>query len=285
MKRQGNLNGNSYTKIISVTSGKGGVGKTNIVCNLAYCFASMGKRVIIMDADLSLGNVSVLMGMIPKYNISQVIYGDKQLSDIIMTDQNGIMILPASSGIPELSNLTEPQKINLMSRFDEFAGSLEAGGQPIDVLLVDTGAGISSNVLYFNLAASEIYVIVTPEPTSITDAYALIKVLSTKYSEKYFSIIVNNVKNEKEAKDVYKHLSLVSDKFLKVNLNYLGHIISDDNLSRSVIMQRPVSNIFPDSKSSQCFKKLAYNILSQKDNKISNGNIQFFLNKLLTSLS
>ncbi len=282
MRKQENKN--SYTKIISVTSGKGGVGKTNIVCNLAYCFASMGKRVIIMDADLSLGNVSVLMGMIPKYNISQVIYGDKQLSDIIMTDPNGIMILPASSGISELSNLTEPQKINLMSRFDEFAGDLDAGGQPIDVLLVDTGAGISSNVLYFNLAASEIYAVVTPEPTSITDAYALIKVLSTKYGEKYFSIIVNNVKSEKEAKEVYRHLSLVSDKFLKVNLNYLGHIAYDDNLSRSVIMQRPVSNIFPDSKASLCFKKLAYNILSQKDNKISNGNIQFFLNRLLTSL-
>ncbi len=281
MKRQ--KNENSYTKIISVTSGKGGVGKTNIVCNLAYCFASMGKRVIIMDADLSLGNVSVIMGMIPKYNISQVIYGDKHLRDIIMTDSNGIMVLPASSGISELSNLSEPQKLTLMSRFDEFAGDLDAGGSPIDVLLIDTGAGISSNVLYFNLAASEIYVVVTPEPTSITDAYALIKVLSTKYSEKYFSIIVNNVRSEREAKEVYKHLSLVSDKFLRVNLNYLGHILSDDNISRSVIMQRPASNIFPDSKASVCFKKLAYNILSQKDNKTSNGNIQFFLNRLLMS--
>ncbi len=281
MKRQ--RNENSYTKIISVTSGKGGVGKTNIVCNLAYCFASMGKRVIIMDADLSLGNVSVIMGMIPKYNISQVIYGDKQLGDIIMTDSNGIMVLPASSGISELSNLSEPQKITLMSRFDEFAGDLDVSGRPIDVLLIDTGAGISSNVLYFNLAASEIYVVVTPEPTSITDAYALIKVLSTKYSEKYFSIIVNNVRSEREAKEVYKHLSLVSDKFLKVNLNYLGHILSDENVSRSVIMQRPASSIFPDSKASLCFKKLAYNILSQKDNKISNGNIQFFLNRLLMS--
>jgi flagellar biosynthesis protein FlhG len=276
-------NGNSYTKIISVTSGKGGVGKTNIVCNLAYCFAAMGKKVIIMDADLSLGNVSVIMGMIPKYNISQVIYGDKHLSDIIMTDSNGIMVLPASSGISELSNLSEPQKLTLMSRFDEFAGDLDGSGRPIDILLIDTGAGISSNVLYFNLAASEIYVVVTPEPTSITDAYALIKVLSTKYSEKYFSIIVNNVRSEREAKEVYKHLSLVSDKFLKVNLNYLGHILNDDNISRSVIMQRPASSVFPDSKASECFKKLAYNILSKKDGKISNGNIQFFLNRLLMS--
>ncbi len=281
MKRQ--KNENVYTKIISVTSGKGGVGKTNIVCNLAYCFASMGKKVIIMDADLSLGNVSVIMGMIPKYNISQVIYGDKQLRDIIMTDSNGIMVLPASSGISELSNLSESQKITLMSRFDEFAGDMDGSGRPADILLIDTGAGISSNVLYFNLAASEIYVVVTPEPTSITDAYALIKVLSTKYSEKYFSILINNVRSEKEAKEVYKHLSLVSDKFLKVNLNYIGHVLNDDNISRSVIMQKPASSIFPDSKSSECFKKMAYNILSQKDSKISNGNIQFFLNKLLMS--
>ncbi len=272
---------NSYTKIISITSGKGGVGKTNIVCNLAYCFASMGKKVMIMDADLSLGNVSVILGIIPKYNISQVIYGDKQLKDIIIAGSNGVLVLPASSGIPELSNLSEPQKIALMSRFDEFAGDMESSGEPIDILLIDTGAGISSNVLYFNLAASEIYVVVTPEPTSITDAYALIKVLSLKYGEKYFRIIVNNVKSEREAKEVYKHLSLVSDKFLNVTLNYLGHVLNDENIPRSVIMQKPALSLFPDSKSSECIKKLAYNILSQKDNKISNGNIQFFLNKLL----
>jgi len=264
-----------------VTSGKGGVGKTNIVCNLAYCFASMGKKVMIMDADLSLGNVSVVLGIVPKYNISQVIYGDKQLKDIIISDSNDIMVLPASSGVPELSNLSESQKIALMSRFDEFAGDIEAFGEPIDILLIDTGAGISSNVLYFNLAASEIYVVVTPEPTSITDAYALIKVLSVKYGEKYFSIIVNNVKTSKEAKDVYRHLSLVSDKFLKVSLNYLGYVLNDDNMPRSVVMQKPVLSLFPNSKASECIKKLAYSILSQKDNKISNGNIQFFLNKLL----
>lgn len=273
--------GNNYTKIISVTSGKGGVGKTNIVCNLAYCFASMGKRVMIMDADLSLGNVSVVLGVIPKYNISQVVYGDKEIKDIIMTDANGIMILPASSGISELSNLSESQKISLMSRFEEFGADIDGSGDPLDILLIDTGAGISSNVLYFNLAASEIFVVATPEPTSITDAYALIKVLSTKYGERYFSVLINNVKSEKEAKEVYKHLSLVSDKFLNVNLKYIGFILNDENISRSVIMQKPILNLFPDSKASECIKRLAYGIISQKDNKTSNGNIQFFLNKLL----
>ncbi|RZD16203.1 MAG: flagellar synthesis regulator FleN [Candidatus Acididesulfobacter guangdongensis] len=263
----------NQTKIISITSGKGGVGKTNIVCNLAYCFASMGKKVMIMDADLSLGNVSVVLGLAPKYNISNVLYGDKQLKDIIISDKNGILVLPASSGIPELSNLTETQKMTLMSRFGDFLSD-------IDILLIDTGAGISSNVIYFNLAAGEIMVIVTPEPTSITDAYALIKVMSTKHGQKNFSIILNMAKNEKEAKGIYKHLGIVADKFLKVSLSYGGFILYDENVSKSVIMQKTAMELYPESKSAACFKKLAYDIISQDENEYSSGNLQFFFNNL-----
>ena len=263
----------NQTKIISITSGKGGVGKTNIVCNLAYCFASMGKKVMIMDADLSLGNVSVVLGLAPKYNISNVLYGDKQLKDIIISDKNGILVLPASSGIPELSNLTETQKMTLMSRFGDFLSD-------IDILLIDTGAGISSNVIYFNLAAGEIMVIVTPEPTSITDAYALIKVMSTKHGQKNFSIILNMAKNEKEAKGIYKHLGIVADKFLKVSLSYAGFILYDENVSKSVIMQKTAMELYPESKSAACFKKLAYDIISQDENEYSSGNLQFFFNNL-----
>ncbi len=263
----------NQTKIISITSGKGGVGKTNIVCNLAYCFASMGKKVMIMDADLSLGNVSVVLGLAPKYNISNVLYGDKQLKDIIISDKNGILVLPASSGIPELSNLTETQKMTLMSRFGDFLSD-------IDILLIDTGAGISSNVIYFNLAAGEIMVIVTPEPTSITDAYALIKVMSTKHGQKNFSIILNMAKNEKEAKGIYKHLGIVADKFLKVSLSYAGFILYDENVSKSVIMQKTAMELYPESKSAACFKKLAYDIISQDEDGYSSGNLQFFFNNL-----
>ncbi len=263
----------NQTKIISITSGKGGVGKTNIVCNLAYCFASMGKKVMIMDADLSLGNVSVVLGLAPKYNISNVLYGDKQLKDIIISDKNGILVLPASSGIPELSNLTETQKMTLMSRFGDFLSD-------IDILLIDTGAGISSNVIYFNLSAGEIMVIVTPEPTSITDAYALIKVMSTKHGQKNFSIILNMAKNEKEAKGIYKHLGIVADKFLKVSLSYGGFILYDENVSKSVIMQKTAMELYPESKSAACFKKLAYDIISQDDDGYSSGNLQFFFNNL-----
>ncbi|MHB1680735.1 MAG: MinD/ParA family protein [bacterium] len=263
----------NQTKIISVTSGKGGVGKTNLVCNLAYCFASMGKKAMIMDADLSLGNVSVVLGLAPKYNISNVLYGDKQLKDIIISDKNGILVLPASSGIPELSNLTEMQKMTLMPRFGDFLSD-------IDILLIDTGAGISSNVIYFNLAAGEIMVVVTPEPTSITDAYALIKVMSTKHGQKNFSIILNMAKNEKEAKSIYKHLSIVADKFLKVSLSYAGFILYDDNISKSVIMQKTAMELYPESKSAGCFKKLAYDIISKNENDYSDGNLQFFFNNL-----
>ena len=270
MKNRKRLN---QTKIISVTSGKGGVGKTNLVCNLAYCFASMGKKVMIMDADLSLGNVSVVLGLAPKYNISNVLYGDKQLKDIIISDKNGILVLPASSGIPELSNLTEMQKMTLMPRFGDLLSD-------IDMLLIDTGAGISSNVIYFNLAAGEIMVVITPEPTSITDAYALIKVMSTKHGQKNFSIILNVAKNEKEAKSIYKHLSIVADKFLKVSLSYAGFILYDDNISKSVIMQKTAMELDPGSKSAACFKKLAYDIISKNENDYSDGNLQFFFNNL-----
>ena len=270
MKNRKRLN---QTKIISVTSGKGGVGKTNLVCNLAYCFASMGKKVMIMDADLSLGNVSVVLGLAPKYNISNVLYGDKQLKDIIISDKNGILVLPASSGIPELSNLTEMQKMTLMPRFGDFLSD-------IDILLIDTGAGISSNVIYFNLAAGEIMVVVTPEPTSITDAYALIKVMSTKHGQKNFSIILNMAKNEKEAKSIYKHLSIVADKFLKVSLSYAGFILYDDNISKSVIMQKTAMELYSESKSAACFKKLAYDIISKNENDYSDGNLQFFFNNI-----
>jgi flagellar biosynthesis protein FlhG len=270
MKNRKRLN---QTKIISVTSGKGGVGKTNLVCNLAYCFASMGKKVMIMDADLSLGNVSVVLGLAPKYNISNVLYGDKQLKDIIISDKNGILVLPASSGIPELSNLTEMQKMTLMPRFGDLLSD-------IDLLLIDTGAGISSNVIYFNLAAGEIMVVITPEPTSITDAYALIKVMSTKHGQKNFSIILNMAKNEKEAKSIYKHLSIVADKFLKVSLSYAGFILYDDNISKSVIMQKTAMELYPESKSAVCFKKLAYDIISKNENDYSDGNLQFFFNNL-----
>ena len=159
-------------RVISVTSGKGGVGKTNVVTNLAMALASAGQKVLVWDADLGLANIDVLLGLKPEFNIQHLLNGEKSLREILVEGPGGFKIMPASSGIQELSHLGEGQKVRLLSELDEYDDDL-------DYLLIDTGAGISSNVMYFNMAAQERIVVVTPEPTSITDAYALIKVMST----------------------------------------------------------------------------------------------------------
>ncbi|MDH3880931.1 MAG: MinD/ParA family protein, partial [Desulfobacteraceae bacterium] len=204
--------------VFTVTSGKGGVGKTNIVGNLAITYQRMNKRVLIFDADLGLANIDIIFGINPKYTIEEVIKGKKELSQIIAEGPEGVSIIPASSGVQELSHLTEGHKINLLNEFDLL-------NNMYDVLLIDTGAGISSNVIYFNLAAQERIVVVTPEPTSITDAYALIKVMFMQHGTKEFIVLMNMVKNEKEAVSVYKHLSRVIEKFMgSISLDYAGYI-------------------------------------------------------------
>ena len=171
---------------MSFTSGKGGVGKTHIVVNLAYALQRLGARVMVLDADLGLANVDVLLGLAPRFNIQHVLAGQKTLADVLVAGPAGMMILPASSGVQDLVQLTEGQRLQLLAELD----ALET---QVDFLLVDTGAGISANVMYFNMAAQEIVVVVTPEPTSMTDAYALMKVLSTKYAEKNFKVMLNAV--------------------------------------------------------------------------------------------
>ena len=196
-------------QVITVTSGKGGVGKTNIVGNLAIALKRLGKRVLILDADLGLANIDIIFGLTPKYNINHVINGERDIADILIKGPEDIYIIPAGSGIQELSQLTEGQKLNLLSEFD-------AIDDWFDIFLIDTGAGISSNVIYFNIAAAERIVLVTPEPTSITDAYALIKVLYTKHGTNTFKILVNMTKGAEEAESVYKNLSSSVDRFLGI---------------------------------------------------------------------
>ncbi|MGQ9846486.1 MAG: AAA family ATPase, partial [Bacteroidales bacterium] len=177
---------NRFPRVISVTSGKGGVGKTNIVANLAYAFIQLGKSVLVIDGDLGLSNIDVLLGLSPRFTIRHFFNGEKTLSEILIKGPGGMTILPASSGVSELVHLDERQKLILLNEIDLFC-------EDIDFILIDTGAGISSNVLYFNLMAQESIVIATAEPTSITDAYALIKVLSKQYDKKSFQLLVNLV--------------------------------------------------------------------------------------------
>lgn len=237
-------------KIFAVSSGKGGVGKTNIVANLGFSLSELGKKILIVDTDLGLGNLDVLLGMTPKYNMSHVISEEKAILDIVVDGPGNMKILPASSGIQELTNLTN-QQMDLITQQMMTIASL------FDAVLIDTAAGISSNVLYFNTRAQEVLVVVTPDLTAITDAYALMKVLSLKYDLSSFKLLVNQVRHSQEGQEIFNHLSLITKKFLNVSITYMGHILKDDLITEGIRCQKMVRDLYPDSPSSKCFKVLA----------------------------
>lgn len=245
------------TKIITITSGKGGVGKTNIVANLGYTLCRYGKKVLILDADLGLGNLDVLLGLTPQYNLSDVIHGDKHLADIIVEGPGRLKILPAASGIQELTDLTADERYNIFSQLGDLI-------KDFDIVLIDTAAGISSNVLFFNINADEIMVVVTPEPTSITDAYALMKVLSVKYGSDHFKLVVNAAASQHEADDVFRQLSLVADRFLNIRIEYYGQVGLDEKLKKGVRQQKVVSEMAPLSKASRDFSILSRKIVNDQ---------------------
>ncbi len=242
--------GSRHPKVVAITSGKGGVGKTNIVANLGFTLRRFGKKVLIFDADLGLGNLDVLLGLAPQYNLSHVIRGEKQLHEVVVTGPGGMKILPAASGIQDLTALTQQERFLVFSQLDEFA-------RDFDIMLIDTAAGISSNVLFFNINSDEILVVATPEPTSITDAYAMMKVLSVKYSTDHFKLVVNAAANVQEADDVYRQLNLVADRFLNISMEYYGCILLDENVRKGVRQQKAVTEMAPLTKASRNFIDLA----------------------------
>ncbi|MBT8338841.1 MAG: MinD/ParA family protein [Desulfatitalea sp.] len=253
-----------FPKIISITSGKGGVGKTNIVANLGYTFRRFGKKVLIFDADLGLGNLDVLLGLTPRFNLSHVIRGEKQIADVVVDGPGGMKILPAASGIQDLTALTQQERYLVFSQ-------LEAYIHDFDIMLIDTAAGISSNVLYFNINSDEILVVATPEPTSITDAYAMMKVLSVKYGTDHFKLVVNSAATPQEAEDVFRQLNLVTDRFLDISMEYYGYILLDENIKKGVRQQKAVTQMAPMAKASQNFGALARKITSSSVPARRNG--------------
>ena len=256
-------------RVISITSGKGGVGKTNIVANLAYNLSTAGKRVLVIDGDVGLANIDVLLGLVPQYTLQHVFSGEKSVKEIIVEGPGGMKILPATSGVEELAQLGEEQKLQFLSDLDSL-------NNEVDVVLVDTAAGISSNVIYFTIASQEIVVVATPEPTSITDAYALMKVLSNKYHEKNFKLLPNMVNSEQEARDVYRNISRVAEKFLNISIEYYGYVLRDPNILKSVREQKAVSELFPESEASKNFAALSKRLCSAPVSNQPKSSIQFF---------
>jgi flagellar biosynthesis protein FlhG len=273
----GGLEGGSlkWPKVISISSGKGGVGKTNVTANLGLAFAQLGRQVLILDADLGLANIDVLLGITSRYSIEHLFSREKRFSEILVKGPGGMSIMPASSGVLELVDLNETQKIMLLDELDHL-------GMSVDVLLIDTGAGISSNVLYFNMAAAESIIIATPEPTSITDAYALIKILATKFQKKNFMILVNLAASSREAKEVFKKIHVAVDRFLgSLSLDYLGFIPLDENIPKAVRLQKAILEFYPRSLFSKRIMELAKIISERPVQRSENGNVQFFWKKLL----
>ena len=261
--------------VISVTSGKGGVGKTNLSVNLAAALAADNKRVLLLDADLGLANVDVLLGMTPPFNLFHLFHEDVALSSILMDTPYGFKILPAASGVGEMLALSPGQKISLLEAMDEFEDQL-------DYLIVDTGAGIHDNVLYFNLAAQERLVVLTPEPTSLTDAYALIKVLKTNHGVERFKVCVNMTPDLKTAKEMFVRLHQACDHFLSgVSLELVGVIPRDTGVRKAVVQQLPFCVSDPQSPAAKAMLELAKNITRWEAPDNLDGNIKFFWKKLL----
>jgi len=260
-------------RTIAVASGKGGVGKTNLTANLAIALRRLNKKVLILDADLGLSNIDVILNIATQYNIKDLFSGKKKLKDLIVEGPEGIKILPASSGVQELTELDEFQRLRLIEEFDAY-------DEDVDYLLIDTSSGISSNVGFFCMAAQEIIIVTSSEPTAMTDAYALIKVLFTKYQEKYFKVLVNNVKDEKEATEVYKRLSKAAERFLSISLDYIGYVPQDQYLPKAVRQQRALMDIYPDSEAAKSILQISKNLNNDMHNHVK-GTLQFFLGGLL----
>jgi len=249
----------TFPRVIAVTSGKGGVGKTSVVGNLAIAFRRLGKRVLILDGDLGLANIDLIFGLNPKHNIRHVMSGEKDLAEVIIEGPEDIHIIPAGSGVHDLAHLTNGQKLNLLNEFDTL-------NEDFDIFLIDTGAGISSNIIYFNIAAQERIVVATCEPSSIRSACALMKVIFTEHGTKRFKLLANMVKDAQEARLVL----------------YLGFIPKDEHCEKAAKEQRPVLQRFPHCKSSKGFCELAERLLTSSAEGPSDGNIKFFWRKLMS---
>ncbi|MEX0049067.1 MinD/ParA family protein [Clostridium butyricum] len=266
---------NNISKIITVTSGKGGVGKSNFVVNLAITLQRSGKKVLIFDADLGMGNDDVLMGLYPKHNIFDIIFTDLTLKDIIIEGNEGVALIPAGSGLNKVHELTENERqlfLTKLSELDEF-----------DYILMDTGAGVSRDILAFISASEELIIITTPEPTSLTDAYSLAKAADHFKLKDNAKVIVNKAFSKEEGIETFNKFNRAVTKFLNIKIEYLGYILDDRKLVQSVRAQKPFVNLYPNCDASKNIEDIAMKILGQ--DSVDTGGAKKLFKKLLNLFS
>jgi len=261
-------------RAIAVTGGKGGVGKTNISVNLGVAAAEMGQKVMLLDADLGLANIDVVLGLHPQYDLSHVMRGERTLEEILVEGPFGLKLVPGASGLQSLAELSPAEHTGLIRAFSELAADTE-------LLIIDTAAGISDTVLSFSRAAHEIVVVVCDEPASITDAYAIIKLLNRDYGHQRFRVLANMVRSAQEGRELYNKMCRVADRYLDVTLGFMGAIPFDENLRKAVRTQRPVVQAFPRSRVAQVFRSLAKKIETWPQPEGANGQVQFFVERLI----
>jgi flagellar biosynthesis protein FlhG len=264
----------SPVRVIAVTGGKGGVGKTSISVNLSIALAGMGKNIMLMDADLGLANVDVMLGLQPKKDLSQLFNGECTLDEVVVSGPDGVLIVPGSSGMAHLANLSNAEHMGLIQAFSELT-------RPVDVLMVDTAAGISQTVTNFSRAAQDVLVVVCDEPASITDAYAIIKVLSRDHGVDHFHIVANMVRSSEEGQRLYRKLAAVSDRFLDVVLRYMGAVPQDEEMRRAIQRQNSVVKAAPFSASAKALRSMATGILGWPSRQGPSGSVEFFVERLL----
>ncbi|MHB8919469.1 MAG: MinD/ParA family protein [Halothiobacillus sp.] len=267
---------NQPVRVIAVTSGKGGVGKTNVSVNLSVALARQGARVILMDADLGLGNVDVLLGLKSSRNLSHVLASEATLDEILLEGPEGIGILPAASGIKHMAELSAAENTGLIHAFSTL-------NRPIDVMMVDTAAGIADSVVRFAQAANDVLVVVCDEPASITDAYAMIKVLSRDHGVQRFQVVANMVRDAGEGRRLFEKLNAAATRFLDVTLIHLGSVPFDDYLRRAIQRQKPVLQAFGSARSSRAFVEMAEHIGRWPLPRGMQGHLQFFAERLVQS--
>lgn len=261
-------------RVVAITSGKGGVGKTNIAANLACVAAMEGRRVLIIDADLGLANVEILYGLKPAWHLGHVLDGTVPIEQAFAVGPHGVKVLPASSGVQHMSRLDDAQRLRLIAALDPLENEF-------DLVLIDSSAGIGDNVVFFVGAAQEAILVVNPEPTSLTDAYAAVKVLSQNAGVGLFNVVVNPAASEQVAREIFDKLAAVASRFLDTRLTYLGFIPRDENLQRALMAQRPLVDLFPRSPSTRAIKGLAEKLLSTDPPARLDGGLKFLWHRLL----